>query len=610
MAYSGVHVFGDSLVDAGNALKLAHWYGDLTFSDLPDGAPVARLGYFEGRFTNGYTYADLLANKLIGVPTRPVFPFGYEDPWLGIPVNPFASEPSGNNLNWAYGGAQLVRDSEAVPDFEGQTDAFRDAVDGRADSNALYLITLGGNDVRRLAVSDEAPASLSEATAKLQEAAAEFRQEVGQLIDIGVRHLVVTGIPDVGLIPRYDLNGDGQLTGEELVRSQAATQYSALLDGMQRQHVAELQAQYPGVTITYVSLTEATQENFALLGQLLGRTIDPLADQDLLFFDQIHPTAQSHALLAGSIIDTLNGVADNNRLPLTAPDYAASGAIAAKGEVDKVVVAIAAGATYSFDLLGISTGKGSLADPGIRLLSPGGSVVAANDDGGLGLDSSLTFTAATAGEYVLELFGVGSMTGSYQLLAQGNAVSATTYTVTNASTMVLEGVAGNGEDVVRASVSYALNAGAEVERLATTNDRGKGSINLTGNEFAQALVGNAGANRLDGKDGADLLTGGAGKDVFAFSTALGPIDTITDYHVRDDTIWLDDAIFGGVAGPLAPGAFAKGAAATQADDRIIFDSGTGKLYFDPDGSGAAAQIHFATLQGTNLNVSAADFVIG
>ena len=48
MAYSGVYVFGDSLVDPGNALKLAQWYGDLTFSDLPDGAPTASLGYFPG----------------------------------------------------------------------------------------------------------------------------------------------------------------------------------------------------------------------------------------------------------------------------------------------------------------------------------------------------------------------------------------------------------------------------------------------------------------------------------------------------------------------------------------------------------------------------------
>ena len=80
MAYSGFYVFGDSLVDSGNALKLADFYGSLPFTDLPEGAPYASLGYFQGRFTDGYTLADLLSNKTIGMVTSPVFPYGFNDP--------------------------------------------------------------------------------------------------------------------------------------------------------------------------------------------------------------------------------------------------------------------------------------------------------------------------------------------------------------------------------------------------------------------------------------------------------------------------------------------------------------------------------------------------
>jgi hypothetical protein len=90
MTYTGVYVFGDSLVDSGNALKLAQWYGDLTFSDIPEGAPTSELGYYKGRFSDGYNFADLVSNKEIGTVTQPVFPYGYEDPWLGIPIAPFA----------------------------------------------------------------------------------------------------------------------------------------------------------------------------------------------------------------------------------------------------------------------------------------------------------------------------------------------------------------------------------------------------------------------------------------------------------------------------------------------------------------------------------------
>ena len=90
MPYSGVYVFGDSLVDPGNALKLAQFYGTLTFSDLPEGAPSADRGYFLGRFSNGYTFADLLSNKYAGSVTKTIFPYHFEDPWVGIPIDPFA----------------------------------------------------------------------------------------------------------------------------------------------------------------------------------------------------------------------------------------------------------------------------------------------------------------------------------------------------------------------------------------------------------------------------------------------------------------------------------------------------------------------------------------
>jgi Ca2+-binding RTX toxin-like protein len=609
MAYSGVYVFGDSLVDAGNALKLAEFYGDLTFSDLPDGAPSTDRGYFKGRFTDGYTFADLVSNKFIGVPTKTIFPYYYEDPWVGVKIAPFASDPSGNNLNFAYGGAQIRRGDEAVPDLEGQTDAFRHAVDGDADSGALYLMTIGGNDVRSLVPSDGPSATYAEALATLQRAANEVHQEVSQLIDLGVHNIVITGIPDVGMIPRYDIDNNRQLTGVEITRSQTATQYSTLLDGMLQEQIRLLREANPGATITYVSLTDATDENLAALDALYGRPIDPLVDQQLLFVDQIHPNAQVHALLAAAIFDEMNNLTNNNALPLTAPDYSAGGTISVKGEVDKVVVSLIAGTTYTFEMLGISSANGRLADPSLRVVGPAGALVGSNDDGGLGLDARITFTAASTGDYTFELSGVGSMTGTYEFAVAGNAPGNNVYVVKNAGAVILE-QAGEGTDMVKASVSYALNTGAAVETLRTNSDNGKTAINLTGNEFDQTIIGNLGANRIDGKGGIDSLFGKAGADTFIFSTAPGPgnVDTIRDYNALYDTIALDDAIFGGAPGALAAGAFAIGSAASQLDDRVIYDPVSHKLYYEADGSGAGAAVHFATLYGPNLNLSAGDFV--
>jgi Ca2+-binding RTX toxin-like protein len=54
--------------------------------------------------------------------------------------------------------------------------------------------------------------------------------------------------------------------------------------------------------------------------------------------------------------------------------------------------------------------------------------------------------------------------------------------------------------------------------------------------------------------------------------------------------------------------FAKGTAAGDGDDRIIYDQATGNLYFDADGNDATAQILFATLD-TKPALTQLDFVV-
>jgi len=41
---------------------------------------------------------------------------------------------------------------------------------------------------------------------------------------------------------------------------------------------------------------------------------------------------------------------------------------------------------------------------------------------------------------------------------------------------------------------------------------------------------------------------------------------------------------------------------------VVYNSATGALYYDADGSGAGAQVQFATL-GTGLGVAAGDFLV-
>ncbi|MFB2552526.1 beta strand repeat-containing protein [Ensifer soli] len=88
-----------------------------------------------------------------------------------------------------------------------------------------------------------------------------------------------------------------------------------------------------------------------------------------------------------------------------------------------------------------------------------------------------------------------------------------TYLVAQARDAVVE-AAGGGRDTVIASVGYALGAGQEIEVLQLAPATGTAALNLTGNEFENALIGNGGANILDGKAGADTMTGLAGNDTY------------------------------------------------------------------------------------------------
>lgn len=607
MGYSGVIVFGDSLVDAGNALGLANWYNGLPFTEPVDAAPTADKGYYSGRFTNGFTFADLISNKYLGIPTKPVFPYGYEDPYIGVPIAPFASDPSGHNLNFAYGGAQMRRGDEKVPDIDGQTDAWRDAVDGHADPNALHLFAFGANDVHDLVPKTGAWASLSTAQATLTKAADKFIHEILQTIDDGVNHVLVIGVPDIGIQPYYN----GLI--DEAARRAVATQYAQMLDDMIRSRIGALTLP-SDVEFKYVSFTGMADQVIGLLDDLYPASqVYPLNQSSVVFFDKAHPTAQLNAMAAAYLLDQLNGTSSGDALPLGAPDYTLNASIGSKGEVDTVVFSLAANTTYTFNMLGLSSLGGNvsmLEDPLVKVVGPSGSLIATNDDGGVGLDASLKLTTGAAGDYVVQLSGVGSMTGTYRLQADGTALGNTTYVVSHSSAIILER-AGEGTDAVLTSVSYALQAQSSIEQLRTSSDTGTASINLTGNGIVQSIIGNAGNNIINGKGGSDALWGLGGNDTFVFDTALGStnVDRIYDFNPATDSIRVDDAFFRGLTlGALSAGAFATGSAATQADDRIIYDSTTGKLYFDPDGAGGAAQVQFATLN-VGLGVTSADFFV-
>ena len=242
-------------------------------------------------------------------------------------------------------------------------------------------------------------------------------------------------------------------------------------------------------------------------------------------------------------------------------------------------IELAAGTVITIDIDHIA--DPNVHDSWVRLLDASGAIVAQNDDGGsdpgssTSRDSSLVFTVLETGTYYIQ-------EGRWSETAPGDGFV----------------------DEVPAGSTYELNVSVEFPPPPVRPG-------VAGSDW---LAGGAGNDRLDGGLGADALTGGGGDDFFVFSTALGNgnVDRILDFRVQDDTILLDRDVFTdiGGAGALSLGAFHRSAAGTaqDANDRIIYDTDSGDLFYDADGSGAGAAVRFAQLSA-GLSISAADFYL-
>jgi outer membrane lipase/esterase len=276
--YSSLLVFGDSLVDSGNAQLGSALFG------LPDPAPAA-AGYFQGRFSNGYNFADYLS-------------LGY----LGTAASPYLAP--GGGLSFGVGGATAAFASplEIPPSFLSQLTLFQSLGQPIA-SDALVLVTFGGNDVRDVLLSPD-PIDFSATLSG-------FADGLSALVGAGARNIVVTGIPDIGALPITQAVGDQGVADRSTARALA------------------LNAQIEALTANLTFLTDADVEFFDLysLEQMLRADPGafglpaPLETEQTcqqggvaavvggcvgyLYFDPIHPTTQVHQVIAARIAQQL-----------------------------------------------------------------------------------------------------------------------------------------------------------------------------------------------------------------------------------------------------------------------------------------------------------------
>lgn len=140
----------------------------------------------------------------------------------------------------------------------------------------------------------------------------------------------------------------------------------------------------------------------------------------------------------------------------------------------------------------------------------------------------------------------------------------------------------------------------------TQTNRISGVNNATGSAYADRIIGNNQANQIVGGAGSDTLTGAGGADTFSYQNPDEGDDRITDFS-SDDIISISATNFGGglrAGVALSTQASARGVFVSATNPQplgtsanFLYNTQTGVLSFDPDGTGATSTIVIATLQG-------------
>ncbi|MGJ4999091.1 S8 family serine peptidase [Bradyrhizobium sp. HKCCYLS3077] len=267
--------------------------------------------------------------------------------------------------------------------------------------------------------------------------------------------------------------------------------------------------------------------------------------------------------------------------------------------------------------------------------------------------AAISYTLAHNVENLVLLDGAKTGTGNSEANEiTGNAGD--NYLSGRAGNDVIEGGAGDdhmdgGSGLDTVSYEHATSAVTVSLALTDAQDTGeatgvdtlRGFENLKGSAFddhlegdrkANVIDGGAGNDFIDGGAGNDVLTGGDGADAFVFSSKLSSgcqwnawshdggwshrgaenRDTITDFSVADDTIWLDRNIFTALHGKegetLSACEFRIGSKALDADDHIIYNAETGVLIYDANGSKAGGAVEIAILS-KGLAMTNEDFLL-
>jgi phospholipase/lecithinase/hemolysin len=295
--FQRIVVFGTSLSDPGNLYQLNGGINvappdfGMTGLDLLTRIPSAPYAIGANHFSNGRTWIEQLAR-----------PLGLEES-----VRPAMAGSDGVASNYAIAGSRAYVTAEDHPLVQGislgaQLANFLADVQYNVPSNALYVVEMGGNDLRAVLDNPQRAAEI------IGGAVVSIGETIGKLHYLGARKFLVWNAPDLGLTPALRAL-DGFVGATSPKPSEAATA-AAMAFNAGLKTVLDNVAQLPDIEIVrfdaFAEVREIVRHPRRVgLRDVTNACITPLvppyycADPDRhLFWDGIHPTRSAHGIIA------------------------------------------------------------------------------------------------------------------------------------------------------------------------------------------------------------------------------------------------------------------------------------------------------------------------
>jgi phospholipase/lecithinase/hemolysin len=262
-AFSQLLVFGDSLSDTGNLFKL-------TGQIFPPSPP-----YFEGRLSNGPIWVDFIAPKL-GLSDDRVKSFAVSGATTGR-----------DNIENARRG------TTGFPGLLNELDAFTTAPGFSGfDPKALYVVWAGGNDFLQIAETpQEAPKVITQAVTNLATA-------ITTLASGGAKQIVVPNQINFGLTPFARERGLSSVATEATIGfNQALAQGLVQLEKTLNIDLIEVDM----FSVVERIAAAPGEFGFSNVSKALIRETNPVNPASYFWWDDVHPTTQTHKIYAETI---------------------------------------------------------------------------------------------------------------------------------------------------------------------------------------------------------------------------------------------------------------------------------------------------------------------